>query len=49
MIKVCMLQKCGASVYRPLEVVFKACLEIRRLSSERRKANVDTVHEKGVE
>ena len=44
MISIHILQKLGASVYRPLEIIDKACLETVCFPSERKKANVIPVH-----
>ena len=47
MISIDILQKCGAPIYRPLEIIYKACLEKECVPFERKKASVVPVHKKG--
>ena len=41
-----MLNICGSSVCRPLQIIYKSCLDIGKFSQERKKANVIPVHKK---
>ena len=47
MISIRMLKICGNSVYRPLQLIFRSCIENGKLPSEWKKANVVPVHKKG--
>lgn len=40
MIRICMLKLCGESVCRPLDIIYKTCLESVNFPSEWKKANV---------
>ena len=42
-----MLKLCGESIYKPLNLIFKSCLETGQFSSEWKKANVAPVFKKG--
>ena len=46
MISICMLKIYGDSFLKPLELIFKSCIESRKLPIEWRKANVVPVHKK---
>ena len=47
MIRICMLKLCGESDCRPLDTIYKTCLESVNFPSEWKKANVFPVHKKG--
>ena len=34
MFSVCMLKICGKSIYKPLKLIFRSCIENEKLSSE---------------
>ena len=42
-----MLTICGNSVFKPLQLIFRSCIENGRFPSEWKKANVVPVHKKG--
>ena len=42
-----MLKICGSSIYKPLEVIFKQCIETGFFPSEWKKANIVPIHKKG--
>ena len=42
-----MLKVCGSSIYKPLEMIFKQCIETGVFSSEWKKANIVPIHKKG--
>ena len=42
-----MLKICGSSIYKPLEMIFKQCIETGVFSSEWKKANIVPIHKKG--
>ena len=44
---ICMLKLCGESICKPLNLVFKSCLETGRFPSDWKKANVALVFKKG--
>ena len=44
MISISMLKICGDTIFEPLELIFKSCIEWRKFPSEWKKANVVTVH-----
>ena len=46
MISICMLKIYGDSFLKPLELIFKSCIESRKLPIEWKKANVVPVHKK---
>ena len=41
-----MLKICGSSIYKPLEIIFKQCIETV-FPSEWKKANIVPIHKKG--
>ena len=47
MLSIRMLKLCGESIYKPLNLIFKSCLETGQFPSEWRKANVVPVFKKG--
>ena len=47
MLSIRMLKLCGESIYKPLNLIFKSCLETGQFLSEWRKANVVPVFKKG--
>ena len=47
MISISMLKICCASISKPLEIIFKSCIEKCQFPNERNKANVVPVHKKG--
>ena len=47
MINVRMIKLCGDSIYKPLEMIFKSCLNQGVFPAEWRKANVVPVYKKG--
>ena len=47
MISISMLKICCASISKPLEIIFKSCIEKGQFPNERKKANVVPVHKKG--
>ena len=46
MINICMLKICGDSILKPVELVFKSCIESGKFPIEWKKANVAPVHKK---
>ena len=42
-----MLKICGSSIYKPLEMIFKQCIETGFFPSEWKKANIVPIHKKG--
>ena len=46
MISIRMIKICGESILKPLELLFKSCLENGKLPIEWKKANVVPVHQK---
>ena len=46
MISIRMLKICGDSILKPLELIFKSCLENGKFPIEWKKANVPPVHKK---
>ena len=49
MISIGMLKRCGDSICKPLELIFKTCLRNGRFPLEWKKANVVPIHKKGDE
>ena len=47
MISIPMLIICGESISKPLEIIFKSCIEKGQFPNEWKKANVVSVHKKG--
>ena len=47
MISICMIKLCGDSIYKPLEMIFKSCLNQRIFPAVWKKANVVLVRKKG--
>ena len=47
MISISMLKICCASISKPLEIIFKSCIEKGQFPNEWKKANVVPVHKKG--
>ena len=46
-ISIRMLKICGSSIYQPLEMIFKQCIETGFFPSEWKKANIVLIHKKG--
>ena len=46
-ISICMLKICGYSVYKPLEMIFKQCIETGVFPSEWKKGNIVPIYKKG--
>ena len=46
-ISIRILKICGSSIYKPLEMIFKQCIETGFFSSEWKKANIVPIHKKG--
>ena len=46
MISIRMLKICGDSILKPLELIFKSCIESGKFPIEWKKANVVPVHKK---
>ena len=46
-ISIRMLKICGSSTYKPLEMIFKQCIETGVFPSEWKKANIVPIHKKG--
>ena len=46
MISICMLKICGESILKPLELIFKSCIESGKFPIKWKKANVVPVHKK---
>ena len=42
----CSYKLCGSSVCRPLQIIYKSCLDKRNFPQELKKANVVPVHKK---
>ena len=42
-----MLKIYGSSIYKPLEMIFKQCIETGVFPSEWKKANIVPIHKKG--
>ena len=42
-----MLKICGNSIYKPLQLIFRSCIENGKFPSEWKKTNVVPVHKKG--
>ena len=47
MISILMINLCGESIYKPLEIFFKCCLNQGIFPVEWKSDNVETVHKKG--
>ena len=47
MLSIRMLKLCGESIYKPLNLIFKSCLETGQFPSDWKKANVVPVFKKG--
>ena len=47
MISIRMLKICGNSIYKPLQLICRSCIENRKFQTEWKKANVVPVHKKG--
>ena len=47
MIIIWMIKICDASIYKPLELIFRSCLENGKFPTEWKKANVVPAHKKG--
>ena len=47
MLSIRMLKLCGESIYKPLNLIFKSCLEIDQFPSIGKKVNVVPVFENG--
>ena len=47
MLSIRMLKLCGESIYKPLNLIFKSCLETGQFPSDCKKANVAPVFKKG--
>ena len=45
-ISIRMLKICGSSIYKPLEMIFKQCIETGVFPSEWKKANIVPIHKK---
>ena len=45
-ISVTVMKICGSSVYRPLQIIYKPCLDTGKFPQESKKANVIPVHKK---
>ena len=46
MISICMIKICGESILKPLQLIFKSCLENGKFRIEWKKANVVPVHKR---
>ena len=46
-ISICMLKIYGSSIYKPLEMIFKQCIEIIFFPSEWKKNNIVPIYKKG--
>ena len=46
MFSIHMIKICGESILKPLELIFKSCLEIGKFPIEWKKANVVPVHQR---
>ena len=47
MISIRMLKICGNSIYKPLQLIFRSCIEHGKFPSEWKKANVVPIHKEG--
>ena len=47
MISIRMIKLCGDSIYKPLEMIFKSCLNQGIIPAKWKKANIVPVHKKG--
>ena len=47
MISIRMLKICGDSIYKPLQLIFRSCIENGKFPPDWKKANVVPVHKKG--
>ena len=47
MISIWMIKICDASICKPLELIFRSCLENGKFPTERKRANVNPPHKKG--
>ena len=47
MLSIRMVKLCGESIYKPLNLIFKSCLETDQFPSDWKKANVVPVFKKG--
>ena len=47
MISIRMLKICGESISKPLEIIFKSCIEKGQFPNKWKKANVVPVHKNG--
>ena len=47
MISIRMLNICGNSIYKPLQLIIRSCIENGKFPSEQKKTNVIPVHKKG--
>ena len=47
MISIRMLKICGNSIYKPLQLIFRSCIENGKFTSKWKKANVVPVYKKG--
>ena len=46
MISICMLKSCSESILKPLELIFKSCIESGKFLIKWKKVNVVPVHKK---
>ena len=46
-INISMLKLCALSIYKPVEIIFKQCIETGVFPSEWKKANIVLIHKKG--
>ena len=46
MISICMIKICGESILKPLQLIFKSCLENGKFPNEWKRGNVVPVHKK---
>ena len=47
MVSIRMIKNCDASICKPLELIFRSCLENGKFQTEWKKANVVPAHKKG--
>ena len=47
MTSICTIKLCGSSIYKPLQIIFKSCLNQGIFPAEWTEANVLSVHKKG--
>ena len=47
MFSIHMFKLCGESIYKPLNLIFKSCLETGKFTSDWKEANVVPVFKKG--